>query len=221
MEPCSKLRSIPLPTSLPEPKDNDNSPSPIAGDNVTVDEHRIPTGVAVYFDNWTDSTLPSPDEVREAAKGPNLLKGTLGLGVKRAVQFPEHPLIIKYGLEGVMPVFEGQTLWLLSYVPSMRVPKIYGWCEDGGERFIYMEQIEGVTVQERWPSLSTPEKLSVAEQLNTMIASMRCLRQAPGNQYIGLSWHTFPYNSYLLMILYHSRSSSSWTHTRPNVERVR
>jgi hypothetical protein len=26
---------------------------------------------------------------------------------------------------------EGQTLWLLSFLGPMRVPKVYGWCEDG------------------------------------------------------------------------------------------
>lgn len=182
--------SVPLSASLIKPKGN--SPLSIVGNNLVVDERRIPAGAAVYFDNWTDSMLPSPAEVREAAKGPNLLKGTLGWGVKRVVQFPERRLIVKYGLMGTMPVSEGQTLWLLSYVTTMRVPKIHGWCEDGEERFIYMEQIEGVTVQDRWPLLSAPEKLAVVQQLNTMITSMRCLRQAPGNQYIGLSCYTCP-----------------------------
>jgi aminoglycoside phosphotransferase len=51
----------------------------------------------------------------------------------------------------------------------MRVPKVYGWCKDGGERFIYMEHVEGVTVEERWSSLSAPQKLAVAEQLNLMV----------------------------------------------------
>jgi aminoglycoside phosphotransferase (APT) family kinase protein len=67
----------------------------------------------------------------------------------------------------------------------MRVPKVYGWCEDGDERFIYMERIEGVTVEERWSSLSTPQKLSIVEQLNLMVSSMRRLKQAPGNRYVG------------------------------------
>jgi aminoglycoside phosphotransferase len=67
----------------------------------------------------------------------------------------------------------------------MRVPKVYGWCEDGDERFIYMERIEGVTVEERWSSLSAAQKLSVVEQLNLMVSSMRRLKQAPGNRYVG------------------------------------
>ena len=49
-----------------------------------------------------------------------------------------------------------------------------------------MEYIEGETVKKRWPSLSAPEKQAVAEQLNLMISSMRCLKQASGNIYIGV-----------------------------------
>ena len=50
-----------------------------------------------------------------------------------------------------------------------------------------MERIEGFTVKERWPVLSTPQKLAVVEQLNLMVSSMRLLKQAPGNTYIGQS----------------------------------
>jgi len=32
-----------------------------------------------------------------------------------------------------------------------------------------MERIEGVTVKERWPLLSAPQKLAVVEQLNLLL----------------------------------------------------
>ena len=50
-----------------------------------------------------------------------------------------------------------------------------------------MERIEGFTVKERWPVLSTPQKLAVVEQLNLMVSSMRLLKQAPENTCIGQS----------------------------------
>ncbi|RDB23608.1 hypothetical protein Hypma_009135 [Hypsizygus marmoreus] len=159
------------------------SHSPIKND--VVDEHLIPTGSAVFFDNWTFSAaLPSPSEVREA---PDVLKEPVSSSGQRVVCFPALNLVVKYGSTLRTPVSEGQTLWLLSFMTTstMRVPKVYGWCEDAGQRFIYMERLEGVTVDERWPSLSPAQKLAVVEQLNLMISSMRRLVQATGNTYIG------------------------------------
>ena len=40
-------------------------------------------------------------------------------------------------------------------------------------------------MEERWPLLSVEEKLAVAKQLNSMVSSMRCLKQPLGNSYIG------------------------------------
>ncbi|KAF8056557.1 hypothetical protein FPV67DRAFT_1658215 [Lyophyllum atratum] len=58
---------------------------------------------------------------------------------------------------------------------SMRLPKVYGWSEDCGERLIYMEHVQGVTVDERWPSLSALERRAVMDQLASPVSSMRCL----------------------------------------------
>ena len=138
----------------------------------------------MFFNNWTHATpLPSPAQVRQTAKGPNHIK--ISVSRQQVICFPNLQLIVKYGDTSMTPISEGQNLWLLSFLPHMRVPKVYGWCVDGNQRFLYMERIEGVTVEERSPSLSTLEKLAVAEQLNSMVSSMRRLKQAPGNSYIG------------------------------------
>lgn len=163
--------------------DDFNSPSPLK-DGFVVDENSIPTGQNVFFNNWKHATpLPSPAEVRQAANGPNHIK--ISVSRQQVICFPNLQLIVKYGDTLRTTVSEGQNLWLLSFLPHMRVPKVYGWCVDGDQRFLYMERIEGVTVEERWPSLSPSEKLAVAKQLNSMISSMRGLKQAPGNSYVG------------------------------------
>ncbi|KAF8063441.1 kinase-like domain-containing protein, partial [Lyophyllum atratum] len=104
---------------------------------------------------------------------------------QHVVCFPTLQLVVKYGDTSTTPVSEAQTLWLLSFVTCIRVPKVYGWCEDGDERFIYMEHVQGITVEERWPSLSALEKLAVMGQLASMVSSMRRLRQSSGDEYIG------------------------------------
>ena len=178
------------------PDDYFVSPSPLK-DGFVVDENSIPTGQNVFFNSWKHATpLPSPAEVRQAANGPNHIKGSVGR--QQVICFPNLQLIVKYGDTKRTTVSEGQNLWLLSFLPDMRVPKVYGWCVDGDQMFLYMERIEGVTVEERWPSLSASEKLAVAKQLDSMISSMRRLKQAPGNRYIGqFPSHVFHFSSLL------------------------
>ena len=181
---------------LAETPDDFTSPSPLK-DGFVVDENSIPTGQNVFFNSWKHATpLPSPAEVRQAANGPNHIKGSVGR--QQVICFPNLQLIVKYGDTKRTTVSEGQNLWLLSFLPDMRVPKVYGWCVDGDQRFLYMERVEGVTVEERWPSLSASEKLAVAKQLDSMISSMRRLKQAPGNRYIGqFPSHVFHFSSLL------------------------
>jgi len=188
MQFASLMKSLSFKSS-PTPTPNDNAitiaSSPIKHGGV-VDERCIPTGRAVFFDNWPHSTaLPSPAQVREAAQGNNVLKEPSSTRGQRVVCFPELQLIVKYGPSYSTPVSEGQTLWLLSFLGPMRVPTLYGWCEDGHDRFIYMERIEGVTLDERWASLSAPQKAAIIKQLHSMVSSMRSLRQAPRDKYIG------------------------------------
>ncbi len=167
--------------------------SPLQSDFV-VDETVIPIGQAIFFDNWLHPTsLPSPAQVRQSEDAHSLKHADVSRNRQQVICFPHLQLVVKFGHISTTPVSEGQTLWLLSFLPHMRVPKVYGWCEDAGQRFIYMAYIEGVTAKKRWPLLSAPEKQDVAEQLNLMVSSMRCLKQAPGNTYIGpSSCHMWP-----------------------------
>lgn len=48
-----------------------------------------------------------------------------------------------------------------------------------------MELIPGVTLKKRWDFLSRIEKVSICEQLKTMITEFHYLRQEPSEQYIG------------------------------------
>ena len=68
-------------------------------------------------------------------------------------------LIVKFGFE--VSIAEGQCLWALrrllrDHVP---VPEVYGWRQDGEQVFIYMELVAGVTLEERWESLSSEERV--------------------------------------------------------------
>jgi hypothetical protein len=145
----------------------------------------LPSGQNVVFKDSsfftrpdTPSALPSPAQVRAAALP--------GRGRRPLpVAFPTLNLLVKYGPE--ITIAEGQCLWAIRHLlhDLVPVPEVYGWCEDEGVTFIYMELIDGVTLEERWPDLSTTERQDICQQLRVMVDSMRTLRQPADDQFIG------------------------------------
>ena len=144
----------------------------------------LPSGSSVVFNestfflrNGQETSLPSPAEVR-AHQRP---------GQHGPVQFESLNLLVKYGKE--ITVSEGQCLWALRRVLSSQVPvpEIYGWDDDGGEVFIYMEFVKGVTLEEKWASISKEDRESVCDQLRAMLLSLRNLKQDPKDQFLGKS----------------------------------
>jgi hypothetical protein len=136
----------------------------------------LPSGPSVVFKDSTyflrnghENSLPSPAEVR-AYQHP---------GKHGPVQFESLHLLVKYGKE--ITIAEGQCLSALRrFLPSqVPVPEVYGWFDDNGEVFIYMEITEGVTLEKKWESLSKQERETVCGQLRAMLLALRNLRQDP------------------------------------------
>lgn len=142
----------------------------------------LPSGSSVVFKestyflrNGPEISLPLPAEVRA-----HQLPVQYG-----PVQFESLNLLVKYGKE--ITIAEGQCLWALRrFLPSqVPVPEVYGWCEDNGEVFIYMELVKGVTLEKRWESLSKHERKIVCDQLRAMLLALRNLQQDPKDQFLG------------------------------------
>jgi hypothetical protein len=142
----------------------------------------LPSGSLVVFKestyflrNGLASSLPLPPEVRA-----NQRPGQYG-----PVQFESLGLLVKYGKD--ITIAEGQCLWALRrFLPSqVPVPEVYGWCEDNGEVFIYMELVKGVTLEKRWELLSKQERKLVCDQLRAMLLALRNLQQDPKDQFLG------------------------------------
>jgi aminoglycoside phosphotransferase (APT) family kinase protein len=111
------------------------------------------------------------------------------------VRFEDLKLVVKYGRE--ITIAEALCLWAIRrFLPDqVPVPEVYGWCEDGGEFFIYMELIQGETLENKWKSLSKPERIDVCDQLRVMLSELRSLKQDPENQFLGgsfLKLSTYP-----------------------------
>lgn len=67
----------------------------------------------------------------------------------------------------------------------MPIPEVFGWAEDGEQRFIYMALIEGDTLQRRWGGMAEEERLAVCAGLKDMVKVWRGLEQDENEQYIG------------------------------------
>ena len=128
--------------------------------------------------------LPSPAQVRAAAKEAD--KNWKPLQSRPLpVRFPTMKLMVKYG--SYIQVAEGQCLWAIRRLlgDEVPVPEVYGWRRDGIETFIYMELIEGDTLEDRWGDLVREEKLDICAQLRRIVDTLRQLRQDPADRFIG------------------------------------
>lgn len=86
----------------------------------------------------------------------------------------------KFGGAPGVTVAEGQCLWALRHaLPNFPVSEIYGWTHDDGEVFIFMELVQGVTLEDRWVALDRTERTGICTQLRSLLAVLRSLRHAP------------------------------------------
>lgn len=93
-------------------------------------------------------------------------------------------LIVKYGL--TIRKTEGQCLWAIHHLcPNVPVPEVYGWCQDEGETFIYMQKMEASTLEQEWSGVDVETKYEICTQLRCILDELRQLQQHPSNQFIG------------------------------------
>jgi aminoglycoside phosphotransferase (APT) family kinase protein len=65
------------------------------------------------------------------------------------------------------------------------VPEVYGLCKDGDQVFIYMELVDGMTLEKSWDTMIEREKTSVCQQLRDMVKALRGVKQDSWPPYIG------------------------------------
>lgn len=105
----------------------------------------LPSSNNISFTHTTffasgNTRLPIPAEDRRAG-------GEANMNRPRPVVFRSLNLVVKYGL--AINVAEAQCLWAVRHlVPTLPVPELYGWCQDNGQTFIYMQLIDGITLEE-------------------------------------------------------------------------
>lgn len=162
--------------------------SPIQVSVSDLPKHEIITfeDSSFFVRHGKDSPSPSPAEVRDRARADGFKYPHWRLP---PVRFKDLGLLVKAG--SYITIAEGQCLWAIRRFlgDQLPVPEVYGWCRDGNEVFIYMELIEGATLNERWGELTSTERTSVCGQLRSMLSSSSRLRQDPEDVFIGIALH--------------------------------
>ncbi|RAO72420.1 uncharacterized protein BHQ10_008432 [Talaromyces amestolkiae] len=137
---------------------------------------------ASFFSSSPDRHLPTPAQVRALSKD----VGTCG--EPAPIRFEDPKLIVKFGPSRHVTTTEAVNLWMIKKVfgDGIPVPELFGWRVDSeGYVFIYMELINGPTLQECWNQLKTNDKNAVIDQLSRITENLRKLKQDPSNQFIG------------------------------------
>lgn len=116
--------------------------------------------------------FPTPEHVRSFSKPHQ---------PTRPMRFEDLGLIVKFGPD--ISISEAINLWAIRRVfqSLVPIPEVYGWrvLELEGkppEVFIYMQLIQGPTLDKRWPTLSFTEKQMICNDLLAMVSCFRGLR---------------------------------------------
>ncbi|KAE8377791.1 hypothetical protein BDV26DRAFT_262940 [Aspergillus bertholletiae] len=135
---------------------------------------------STFFGKW--SQLPSPKEVRAQAEAQHLLgvnpdnrkvhSSTAPSVRPPPVIFGNMRLFIKW--ESAVGVSEAQYLYAVRQFlqDDVPVPEVYDWRTDGDEKFIYMEYIEGQTLEKVWDVMEPSDRVSICHELRTNIRTM-------------------------------------------------
>lgn len=148
-----------------------------------------PTGSNVILSDSSffkhHSSLPSFEEVRRQARSkPHPKKDNVAI-------FDDLNLLVKFGINE--SIAEGQCLYTVRRIlgSSVPVPEVYAWCEEGREAFVFMELIDGLTLETRWDDISAEERHSVAQELHGILHALRQAKQDPEDQFVGMSYQSF------------------------------
>lgn len=102
------------------------------------------------------------------------------------VFFESLDLVVKFGRDENVHISEGQCLWAIRrFLPQVPVPEIFGWSSEDGYIMLYMEMVKGVTIEERWLSMTKDEKQGFWASLKSIVSDLHKPCQPLHNQFLG------------------------------------
>ncbi|KAE8153130.1 phosphotransferase enzyme family protein [Aspergillus avenaceus] len=146
-----------------------------------------------FFQKW--GRLPSPNEVQARAKTQHLAGAYPDQRTTRSmvapyvrpppVIFEEMGLFVKWGSS--IQVSEAQCLYAVRQLlkGDIPVPEVYGWRTEGDEKYIYMEYVNGTSLEQAWPIMGQEDKASICRELRTIYQCLRQVEQDPEDPFIG------------------------------------
>lgn len=122
----------------------------------------------------TQISLPSIAEIKRIAHETDPVRAERSDNPP-PVTIPSLGLLVKYGAK--ISVAEAQCFMMIRERLSHKVPvpEVYGWCRHEGQVFIYMELVQGVTLEQSWDTLSEEDRTSVCKELGGMVREWRGL----------------------------------------------
>ncbi|KAI1905945.1 hypothetical protein LOZ12_006396 [Ophidiomyces ophidiicola] len=174
-----------LPLLLPHPKSTTDTSKLDTGSDHSCSSSQMKTFPnSSFFKEKRAPTLPTPADIRAInQKSDNVL--ATNFNRPQPLRIPSLGLFVKYGAD--VTIVEAQTQIMVREKLQGRVPvpEVFGWAEDGGQRFIYMSLIEGETLQERWRDMNDHERWTICKELRYMVEAWRSLKQDTHDYYIG------------------------------------
>jgi hypothetical protein len=169
----------------------------VSGSHITISPSILPSDESVVFQDSSffkhrnsPPNLPSPAQVRAAAaeaanQTANIISHGHDPNEASLVHFPSLDLVVKYSR--YTTIAEGQSLWAIRHFLGdvVLVPEVYGWRRDGKSVFIYMQLMQGSTLEQRWETLSTGERAEICGQLSHMMQALHRLVQPQGDSFVG------------------------------------
>ncbi|QPH03883.1 hypothetical protein C2857_000295 [Epichloe festucae Fl1] len=137
-----------------------------------------------FFRERRADALPPPSKIRALNRESGDIRAE-NFNRPPPVRIPSLGLIVKYGADVTVHEAKTQIMVREKLSGHVPIPEVFGWIVDGGQGFIYMQLIQGDTLQERWHILDEADKRSVCSQLRAMVASWRSLPQDGRECYIG------------------------------------
>lgn len=83
---------------------------------------------------------------------------------------PSHVVKVALSLD---PDHVDNTQYLATHVPELPIPHCLGVLRSGQRTYLFMSRAPGTTLESIWPELSTTQKISVQEQLNSLFRLLR------------------------------------------------
>lgn len=110
--------------------------------------------------------------------------------VPRPVKFEDLGHIVKFGSHITTTEAINQCAIRRVCRDTLPVSEVHAWRilerqDRKDEVFIYMQLIEGPTLQEQWPEMSATDKQSICSDLRTMVSCLRSLQDSESQQVIG------------------------------------